>query len=246
MFRRYLSLVVPTMCIGAAALAYQHFRAAPPALAADGKVAQVAQAEEDPFGTPADPPAVPPAVPPVDPLAPPAVKHLDPAAPADPAAPRKKRVRREVPRSDDEVKSPFLRSLLGQLDSFSDVSDEERDGVRKMLYDADVELHGSTGPNARRRIEFYNNTNRRVLWSSPGPRTANGPVKKREDYLRSRDPRDPRRVRPIDPTVPAPVDPVPPVRPVPPKKKPDPFKEGDNPLDPSKPKDEFDDLFKKE
>ena len=211
MLRRLLSLTLPVMLSAVAALSFLHLRregllAAPAPL-------QVAQAD------PTDPVAPPPAAP-VDPVVPPMAEAapVDPTKPPVPAAPQKarpKRVRRAVPTKDDEVRTPFLRSLLGQLDSFTEVSDEDRDGVRKMLYDADVELSDSMGPAARMKIEAANRKRGFVVGPS-APRTATGPTIKRKDVL-----------RPADPVAPGEVPPVRPVDPVPPPKK-----------------DVFDDLFK--
>lgn len=196
MLRHLVSLTFPVLLSAVAALSYLHFRREGHIVAAP---VQLAQAE------PADPFA-----PPKDPAAPPAaeVKPVDPAPPAPRLAPKTtvKRTRREAPKADDEVRTPFLRSLLGQLDGFTEISAEERDGVRQMIYEADNELYDSTGPNARRKIEAANRKRGFVVGASR-PRTASDPPTKRADVLRQLEAAPPRD-RAVDPVPPA-VEPKP-------------------------------------
>lgn len=196
MFKRLLSLSLPVMLSAVAALTFLHFRRA--GIVEASPALQVAQAD------PADPFApVPPAVPPrVDPAAPPAVEPKPAVPPANKPV-RSKRVRRATPQADDEVRTPFLKSLLGQLDSFTEVSAEDRDSVRQMIYDADVELSDSMGPAALRRIQAANRKRTFVVGPS-APRTATGPTIKREDVLNPKPRVGPGEVQPAKP-----VDPIP-------------------------------------
>ncbi len=219
MLRHYFSLAFPVLLSAVAALSFLHLRREGHLAAAP--VLQVAQADPaDPFA----PPKTPPMAKPVVPAAPAEAKPIDPVNPPGtrvvPKAARPKRVRREVPKNDDEVRTPFLRSLLGQLDSFTDVSGEDRDGVRQMIYDADVEMSDSMGPNARRKIEAANQKRGFVVGPS-APRTATDPPVKRKDVLRPVDALPPGE----RPQVERPAAPAPPPEPK---------------------KDVFDDLFKKE
>lgn len=191
MLRQYFSFALPVMLSAVAAVSYLYVRREGLLVAAP--VLQVAQADPvDPFAPPKDPPMAKP----VDPVNPP------PAARPAPKAANSKRVRREAPKKDDEVRTPFLRSLLGQLDSFTDVSGEDRDSVRQMIYDADVELSESMGPNARRKIEAANQRRGFVVGPS-APRTATDPPVKRKDVLRPLD--QPAGERPMDAAPAAPV-----------------------------------------
>jgi hypothetical protein len=173
-----------------AALLYLHFRQAPAAAApADGL--RVAQAPEDPF-------APKPNTPPADPFAPkpkaPEVKPADPKTPeVKPGVPgagdsrrlaprRTTKPKREAPKNDDEVQSPFLKNLLVQLGAMTEGTDEDKAAVRQMIYDADVELSDSLGPNARRKIETYSNQRAKgFVVGGNGPRTATGPLLKRAE-----------------------------------------------------------------
>jgi hypothetical protein len=180
MLRRYLSLAIPVMFSAAVALLYLHFRQAP-AAAAPAKENQVAQAPEDPFAPP-----VKPATPEVKPAAPtaPETKPVPPASPDERRlAPRRTvKPKRATPKNDDEVQSPFLKNLLVQLGAMTEGTDEDKAAVRQMIYDADVELSDSLGPNARRRIEAYSNKNAKgFVVGGNGPRTATGPLLKRTE-----------------------------------------------------------------
>jgi hypothetical protein len=178
MLRRYLSLAFPVMLSAAAALLYLHFRQAAAAAAppADVRVAQAPT--DDPF---APPPKTKPEVKPATPKPP----ETKPATPANERrlAPRlQRKPTRETPKNDDEVKSPFLKNLLAQLGGMTEGTDEDKASIRQMIYDADVELSDSLGPNARSRIEAASNLRAKgFVIGAEGPRTATGPLIKRKE-----------------------------------------------------------------
>jgi hypothetical protein len=93
----------------------------------------------------------------------------NPALPpaARPTVPGKRRPQAEVPQNKDEVKTPLLRSLLDSLDEMQEGTDEEKDGLRQMLYEADVELRHSLGSNMRKTIRDANNPKHKVFEVKP-------------------------------------------------------------------------------
>lgn len=182
MMRGYFSLAIPVCITAIAAITWMQIRHANPALARAGEI-QLAQAQPgvDPFA-PQPEPAPPSAVQPnaAEPgAAQPNAAQPNAAQPA-PVRPNVHRNRtprpkphparpipalpycpperdQKVPENDDEVKTPILRSLLASLEEMQEGTDEEKDGLRKMMYEADVELRHSLGDNTRNSIRAANN-----------------------------------------------------------------------------------------
>jgi hypothetical protein len=143
----------------------------------------------------------------------------------------------EVPKNKDEVKTPILRSLLDSLDGMQEGTDEEKDGLRQMLYEADVELRDALGTNLRDSIRAANNNRSKAILVKPPVRRL--PLKKRPEVKPAPSTTPPTAPSPTPTPAPTPppaesVEPMPMPTPTPPP-----------PTPPAKPMpDAFDDLFK--
>lgn len=138
MLRRYITLAIPVLLAAAGGFVYLHFHRAPIALA---EPQQLAQAEVVP--APLAPPATPKSA-----VVPKRQKTI--------VRPRKTPPG-EKPKNIDEVQTPLLKSLLGQLDGLSEGTSEEKDSLRDILYSADLELRDEFGEHMANRIRAANN-----------------------------------------------------------------------------------------
>lgn len=146
MLRGYFSMAIPVGLTALAAVTWLKYRPLPELPAKVGPaLTHVAQ-----FEAPAQ-----------DPNAPPRPDEVDRAVPpANRAAPGARPVRQRagVPQSKDEVRTPMLRNLLDQLDAMNEGTDEEKDSIRQIIYEADLELRDTLGEGKlRNKILAANN-----------------------------------------------------------------------------------------